>query len=165
MKTIVICSGYFNPIGQHHLNYLKAAKELGDYLYVIVNSDKQALLKKGFSFQDEQFRSKLISDLKYVTDVLLINDRFRDRDDLSVNNALKELFETHKEFKFIFANGGDQKSGCREEQICKQYGCEIMYGVGGEKTGSSTEILKRYRDYIFDTEVNMHDVGCPYCGM
>ena len=46
-QKIVIASGYFDPIHVGHLEYLKMASELGDKLVVIVNNDKQAILKKG----------------------------------------------------------------------------------------------------------------------
>ena len=44
---IVAVSGYFDPLHIGHLEYLERSKKLGDYLFVIVNSDYQAKLKKG----------------------------------------------------------------------------------------------------------------------
>ena len=44
-KTIVCCSGYFDPIHYGHIEYLQRSKDLGDKLIVIVNSDKQATMK------------------------------------------------------------------------------------------------------------------------
>lgn len=43
---IVIVSGYFNPLHGGHLNLFEAASQLGDRLLVIVNNDKQQLIKK-----------------------------------------------------------------------------------------------------------------------
>jgi cytidyltransferase-like protein len=40
MKTVVV-SGYFNPLHKGHIDYISAAKKLGDYLIVIVNNDRQ----------------------------------------------------------------------------------------------------------------------------
>ena len=42
-KTIVIVSGYFNPLHKGHLEYFKQAKSHGDLLYVIVNNDNQRI--------------------------------------------------------------------------------------------------------------------------
>ena len=45
--TVVACSGYFDPIHPGHIEYLEMSKSLGDKLYVIVNNDNQATMKKG----------------------------------------------------------------------------------------------------------------------
>ena len=47
MKTIVITSGYFDPMHVGHVEYFKLAKELGDELIAIVNNDVQLKLKRG----------------------------------------------------------------------------------------------------------------------
>ena len=44
---IVVTSGYFDPLHVGHIECLELAKQLGDKLIVIVNSDLQAKLKKG----------------------------------------------------------------------------------------------------------------------
>ena len=45
MKKVAV-SGYFDPLHVGHLEYLKLAKSLGDYLIVIVNSNSQCKIKK-----------------------------------------------------------------------------------------------------------------------
>ena len=39
--TVVVVSGYFNPIHPGHISMIVDAKEYADKLIVIVNSDKQ----------------------------------------------------------------------------------------------------------------------------
>ena len=77
MKTVVITSGYFNPIHPWHIECLELCKELWDELWVIVNSDLQARLKtwKDEVFQDENFRMKVVSSLKVVDEVFLSVDK------------------------------------------------------------------------------------------
>ena len=41
MKKAIIVSGYFNPLHKGHLELFKMAKEIGNMLIVIVNSDLQ----------------------------------------------------------------------------------------------------------------------------
>ena len=48
-KSVVVASGYFDPMHYGHIEYLQKSKDLGDKLIVIVNSDKQARMKKGNS--------------------------------------------------------------------------------------------------------------------
>ena len=56
MEKAIIVSGYFNPIHKGHLDLFKKAKEKGDKLWVIVNSDFQRELKgsKPFMLEDER---------------------------------------------------------------------------------------------------------------
>ena len=59
-KIRVAVSGYFDPIHVGHLDYLRMAKELGDYLVVIVNNNYQCMLKKGKHFMDENDRVEIV---------------------------------------------------------------------------------------------------------
>ena len=45
-SKIVAISGYFDPIHVGHLEYIKLARSLGNFLVVIVNNDLQCKLKK-----------------------------------------------------------------------------------------------------------------------
>ena len=47
---IVLATGGFDPVHSGHIQYLKAAKELGDILIVGLNSDEWLERKKGKSF-------------------------------------------------------------------------------------------------------------------
>ena len=67
--TVVAVSGYFDPLHIGHLEYLEMAKQLGDKLIVIVNNDKQALLKKGTSVVAK--RVKRSAEKSVVTIIVL----------------------------------------------------------------------------------------------
>ena len=53
MKISVV-SGGFDPVHSGHIEYLKAAKNIGDYLIVALNSDNWLTLKKGKPFMPYQ---------------------------------------------------------------------------------------------------------------
>ena len=72
---IVAVSGYFDPFHIGHLEYLERSKQLGDYLFVIVNSDLQAKLKKGKSFMPERERLKIIRALSCVDSAIIAVDK------------------------------------------------------------------------------------------
>jgi D-beta-D-heptose 7-phosphate kinase/D-beta-D-heptose 1-phosphate adenosyltransferase len=116
MKKVAI-SGYFDPIHIGHLEYINMARELGDYLVVIVNGDKQAALKKGKSF------------IKGVDEAILSID-----EDKTVCKTL-DLIKPD-----VFANGGDRSNGeIPEFKICKENGTEVVDGLG-DKIRSSSEL-------------------------
>lgn len=128
MKKVAI-SGYFDPIHIGHLEYINLARELGDYLIVIVNNDKQAALKKGKSFMCEDDRLEIVSQIKGVDEAFMSID-----EDKTVCKTL-DLIKPD-----IFANGGDRSnSEIPEYKICKENGAQVVDGLGN-KIRSSSEL-------------------------
>ena len=126
---VVATSGYFDPLHVGHLECLEMAKELGDRLIVIVNSDLQAKLKKGESFMKEEDRMRIVSALKCVDHVFLSIDK-----DKSQCESLRHINPD------IFAKGGDRTSGeIPESKVCKELGIDIVDGLG-EKIRSSSDL-------------------------
>lgn len=124
---VVAVSGYFDPIHVGHLECLKLAKQLGDKLIVIVNNDKQTILKKGKSFMNEKDRMEIVSALQCVDEVFLSID-----DDKSVCKSLEFLKPS------IFANGGDRSlSEIPETAIIDKYSIKMVDGLGAKIRSSS----------------------------
>ena len=74
-KKVVITSGYFNPLHIGHINLIREAKKLGDFLVVIVNNDDQVKIKGSVLFMPEQERIEIIKALRYADDVILSVDK------------------------------------------------------------------------------------------
>ena len=67
---------YANPLHPGHIECLELSLNHADEVWVIVNNDHQALLKRGSkSFQDEQFRLKIVGALASVSRVFLSIDQ------------------------------------------------------------------------------------------
>ena len=133
-EKVVIVSGYFDPLHVGHLEYLRMASELGDQLLVIVNNDKQAILKKGESFMSEKDRMEIVFALECVDEVLISCDK-----DASVCKSLELAAQFKPMAHLIFAKGGDRHFGeVPEVDTCKKLGIE-MIGNLGEKIRSSSE--------------------------
>ena len=132
MKVVAV-SGYFDPIHVGHLEYLKMAKNLGDKLIVIVNSDYQAGLKKGTSFMPEDDRLEIVKSLRCVDEVFLSIDK-----DKSVCKSLEYLKPD------IFANGGDRSlNEIPETAVMKKYNIEMIDGLGMKiRSSSKITIIK-----------------------
>lgn len=127
----VAVSGYFNPIHKGHIELLKKAKEMGDYLVVIVNNDHQRELKGSKPFQDEEERCLIVSAIRYVDEVFLSIDQ-----DRTVCKSLEAVCPN------IFANGGDRHTGeIPEAKVCNRLGIMLVDGLG-EKIQSSSNLLK-----------------------
>jgi cytidyltransferase-like protein len=139
MKTLVLSSGYFNPFSRHHLRYLEGAKELGDSHIVIVNNDFQVGLKGSIPFFNEYDRLELIQALRCVDNAVLSIDKSR-----TVCETIRLLVDINNNHhgRIIFANGGDVHS-CAEDDLCGELGLEMIYNVGGGKSGSSSDYIER----------------------
>ena len=131
-ETIVVVSGYFDPIHAGHIEYFKLAKELGDKLIVILNNDEQSKLKKGKYFMPLEERKEIVKAIRYVDDVFVSIDK-----DRTVCKSLEKI-NPH-----IFAEGGDRFSHeIPDAEICKKLGIKIIDGVG-KKIQSSSELVHK----------------------
>ena len=140
-KTLVIASGYFNPVHKGHIEYLTRSKELGDKLFVIVNNDIQREMKGSKEFMNEDERKLVIETLKPVDWVVVAIDT----ENRQVDKSIKLIYELYKdEFQnFIFSNGGDQtEQTIAEDVICKKLGIKMVFGLG-DKIQSSSWLLKK----------------------
>jgi cytidyltransferase-like protein len=138
MKKAIIVSGYFNPIHKGHIEYFNNAKALGDFLIVIVNNDKQRILKGSKAFQQEDERVFIVSNVKSVDQVFLSID-----EDRTVCETIKYIHQQlHHEYQLAFANGGDQNNqSIPEAAICNTLGIKLLDGLG-DKIQSSSWLLK-----------------------
>lgn len=139
-KKIVIVSGWFNPLHGGHLSHLKEAKKLGDELWVIVDNDKQQLIKKGKIILDESERVAIVSELRCVDRVVLSKD-----EDISVAETIKSIAEQNPGCEIILAKGGDRNFDNlpeSEKAVCRQYKIKVISNVGKEKINSSSRIYE-----------------------
>jgi len=121
----VAVSGYFDPIHIGHIRHFKEAKKLAGEngkLIVILNNDKQAILKKGFG-------------IRYVDEVFISID-----EDRTVCKSLEAVKPD------IFAKGGDRTNkNTPEQEVCKRLGIKVVFGVGGGKIQSSSWLIGKIK--------------------
>ena len=138
MKVVLVTGG-FDPLHSGHIEYFKAARELGDHLVVGVNSDDWLTRKKGKAFMPFEERAAIIKELDCVDEVIGFNDS-----DDTANHAIMQVLSTKgSNTKVLFANGGDRTRTNIPEM--KYTDVEFVFGVGGEdKKNSSSWILKEW---------------------
>ena len=139
IKTLVIASGYFNPVHKGHIDYLTQSKELGDKLFVIVNNDIQREMKGSKEFMNEDERKLVIETLKPVDWAVVAIDK----NNRQVDKSIEMIHMLYKdEFQnFIFTNGGDQtEQTIAEGDICRKLAIKMVFGLG-DKIQSSSWLL------------------------
>lgn len=117
---------------------MEAAAKIGDRLIVVVNNDRQQILKKDKIILQEMNRARLIRALEVVDEVVIAID-----DDPTVIKTLDFIASQYPSDKLVFANGGDRDSAkvVPEADVCRENDIEMIFGVGGDnKSDSSTRI-------------------------
>ncbi|MGA0133988.1 MAG: adenylyltransferase/cytidyltransferase family protein [Opitutales bacterium] len=135
---IAITSGYFDPLHRGHLELIALARAQGDALWVIVNSDAQAALKKGRAFMDQDTRCAVVSALRDVDRAVLAVDA-----DGSVCATLDRLIGEAKAqgHVAVFCKGGDRHAGnIPEMTVLDRHGAKLVDGLGA-KIDSSSRII------------------------
>jgi D-beta-D-heptose 7-phosphate kinase/D-beta-D-heptose 1-phosphate adenosyltransferase len=139
--TVVLVTGGFDPLHSGHIEYFKAAKQLGDTLIVGLNSNAWLERKKGKAFLPIDERMTLIENLKMVDMCIVFNDN--DNTALDAINTVRFLFPDDK---IIFANGGDRNESNIPEIFAQDPNLEFSFGVGGlDKKNSSSVILNEWK--------------------
>jgi D-beta-D-heptose 7-phosphate kinase/D-beta-D-heptose 1-phosphate adenosyltransferase len=140
-KTVVIITGGFDPLHSGHLDYIRAARELGDILIVGVNSDEWLVRKKGRSFMPCHERSQIVASIHGVDWAWTFDDS-----DGSAKNVIKSARTMMPDAKIIFANGGDRTSENVPEMDIQDDNLEFVFGVGGtDKINSSSWLLDEWK--------------------
>ena len=142
--SIVLVTGGFDPLHSGHIAYFEAAKQLGDELWVGMNSNEWLIRKKGKYFMPVTERALIVKNLRMVDRV--ITD-FDDSDG-SASGAIHKAYSLGAEH-IIFANGGDRGTANTPEQYDFRHtpNIEFVFGVGGEdKKNSSSKILKEWEN-------------------
>jgi glycerol-3-phosphate cytidylyltransferase len=111
-------SGAFDLLHVGHINLLKRAKELCDYLVAGVYSDDCIMQYKGKkTFFDTDMRKEIIKSIKYVDEVSVRENR--------------DKLEAWNDFKFDVLIIGDDWKGSEEwnrhEEEMKGVGADIVY--------------------------------------
>lgn len=123
-----------------HLRCLQASATLAHNqklpLVVIVNGDGFLQRKKGFAFMPEMERAEIIAGVAGVDAVVIWDDGTQ-----FVTGALEILRPVY------FTKGGDRDSAANvpEFDLCEKIGCKVLFGVGGGKIQSSSDLVKAVR--------------------
>lgn len=120
----VITYGTYDLLHVGHINLLRRAKELGDYLLVVLSSDEFNSLKHKTAYHSYEDRKIILEAIKYVDEVIPEYTWEQKIDDV-VNNNID-----------VFVMGDDWRG---QFDFLKDY-CEVVYLTRTE--GISTTKIK-----------------------
>ncbi len=121
----VITYGTYDLLHVGHINLLRRARELGDYLIVVVSSDEFNAIKGKKAYYSFEDRKKILEAIRYVDEVLPEYTWEQKIDDVVNNNV------------DVFVMGDDWTG---KFDFLKEY-CEVVYLPRTE--GISTSKIKQ----------------------
>jgi cytidyltransferase-like protein len=146
---VILISGGFDPVHKGHIECINNAKELAEEVWIGLNNDEWLRRKKGRAFMNENERSFIMSNLKNVDWVYVMNPKDH------LDNTAIDFIEKSKR-KYIrengdlprgvmaFGNGGDRtETTTPENSMCDSFGIESVWGLG-DKVQSSSWLLEKY---------------------
>jgi glycerol-3-phosphate cytidylyltransferase len=136
MKT-VLTYGTYDLLTPGHVEHLRDAKAMGDYLIVGLSTDEFNAIKHKKSYLTYEERKFVLEAIKYVDKVIPENEWEQKPDDIKNYNV------------DIVAMGSDWQGSERFEQL-REY-CDVKYTYR-PGTWSSTEFRKHIDDYVEEKE-------------
>lgn len=116
---LVAASGYFDPLHRGHVEYLEAARRLGDELVVILNNDHQAAHLRGVVRTPQTDRARIVGSLRCVDRVVVAHDH---------DNDVAETLATLR--PKVFAKGFSASAS--EVATCSRLGIEVRIDIGDD---------------------------------
>ena len=130
-SVIILSNGCFDLIHAGHIRYLNGAKELGGFLVVGLNSDRQVQHLKGSGrpYISEDERAEIIASLRCVDAVTIF-------DEATVDQLIDDIRPD------VHAKGTDYTTdSVPERERVRAYGGRVAI-VGDPKDHSSTNLIK-----------------------
>lgn len=130
----IALSGGFDNLHIGHVRMINDASELGRVI-ILLNSDEWLIRKKGYFFMPFVERKEVLDGLRNVYLVLPAMD-----EDSTVCKSIENLAQVIS----YFGNGGDRVAiNTPETEVCNKYSIPVIYGLGGNKVQSSTNLAER----------------------
>lgn len=131
-EIYIALSGGFDPLTIGHARMIHDAARLGKVI-LLLNSDAWLLRKKSYVFMPFEQRKEIMESLYYVHLVLPAQDN-----DDTVCPSILDLKDTIR----YFGNGGDRLAhNTPEKEVCVKNGIQVIYGLGGGKIASSSQLV------------------------
>ena len=139
-KNMIILSGGFDPVHKGHIRMFKEAS-LNGIVVAGLNSDEWLIRKKGKFFMPFIERKEILESIRYIDLV----KSFDDSDDTACSLINKINNEYSENYNIFFGNGGDRTNQTTPEiKFCNDNNIDLIWGLGGGKIQSSSELLKNW---------------------
>ena len=132
-RTIAL-SGGFDPLHAGHMSMIENARKYGP-IVIFLNSDDWLIRKKGFFYQTQKERQKIMENIHGVVAAIPVVDQ---------DNTVCETLRMYE--PAYFGNAGDRTEiNTPELDVCKELGITPVFGLGDPATDHihSSYIVKK----------------------
>lgn len=144
-EHFVVVSGGFDPLHSGHISLFKEAANYGKVI-AIINNDNFLLRKKKYIFMPIAERLSVVRSNRFIKETFVSVDQ-----DDTVSSSIQHLVNEGFHIKY-FANGGDRKNylDIPESSVCSKNNIELIFGIGGGKTQSSSHLTENLLSLMND---------------
>ena len=138
MVLVMTCGCFDLTIHPGHLQYLKKAKELGDTLIVLLNTDKWIMENKREPIMAQNDRKEMLESLGFV-DYVIIFDTNEEKKDIILDLKPDFWIKASKDNEY------NTKYDIVETETVESYGGRVII-IPSERDFSTTEIIKKVKN-------------------
>lgn len=134
-KTVVVSGGCFDMLHIGHIKFLEKAKQQGDYLFILLESDAtvEKLKGKGRPINNQKDRASMLAALSYVDYVVILSE-------LKTNNDYDGLVE--KINPNIIATTKNDPQAVHNKRQAKKINARVSYVVNRIRNKSTTKLAR-----------------------
>ena len=142
-ENFVVVSGGFDPIHSGHIALFDLGSAANSF-----NRITRLLRKKKYIFLPITERLEVVSSNQFISEAIVSVDQ-----DNTVSLSIQKLIDDGYSLKY-FANGGDRKTlvDIPELEVCIKNNIELIFGIGGGKTQSSSDLTENLFSFMSNKE-------------
>lgn len=134
-KTLVITGGCFDILHIGHIKFLEKAKEQGDFLFILLESDENVRKLKGNNrpINSQEDRAQILAALSCVDFVVLLNEMKKNDD---YDNLIYKINPN------IIVTTKDDPQGIHNERQAKKIKAKVSYIIDRIENKSTSKLAK-----------------------
>lgn len=134
-KSIVLVGGFFDILHVGHIRFLQKAKEKGDILMVLLESDETAKKTKGKNrpINNQKVRAEILASLEYVNFIITLPTMKKDQKYDKLIAQIKPA---------VLATTENDPNAAHKVRQAKLVGGKIMYVIGKVSNQSTSRLIR-----------------------